>query len=68
MSKPEICRWCKYWDVDGKLHGGRGASGKCHCGKKWQDTVSTDTCSSWEMDCYRTEEDLKELSKRYDIY
>lgn len=67
MSNPQICRWCKYWDVHGKLHGGRGVSGKCRCDKKWQDTSSVDSCNDWQYDYNRTEADLEELYKKYDI-
>lgn len=53
--------------MQGKLHGGRGASGKCHCDKKWQDTVPNDSCSDWQEDYSRTEEELKDLARKYDI-
>ena len=64
MSKPEICRWCKYWDIDAKFHLGMGGSGKCHC-KYCGDVGPTETCSHYEYDDSKTEEIMNELYKRY---
>lgn len=69
MSKPEICRWCKWWDVEGKFLGGirSGSTGKCHCNKMWQDTRSDESCSNWEMDYSRTEDQLERLRKVWGV-
>ena len=68
MSVPQICKYCEHWDVEGKLNGGRGASGKCHCNKMWQDTPPQDSCSHWTMAYNRTDDQLNDLARKYDIY